>query len=128
MRELNRFYRSEPALYEVDFTWPGFEWIDFRDVDHSIILFLRWSEGRRDFLVFACNFTPVPRTGYRVGVPKPGFYREVFNTDSEMFGGSNVCNGLKPLEADPVPFHGHAHSLAITLPPLGVAVFKFVTA
>jgi 1,4-alpha-glucan branching enzyme len=126
MRELNRFYRSEPALYEVDFTWPGFEWIDFRDVDHSTILFLRWSEGRRDFLVFACNFTPVPRTGYRIGVPKPGFYREVFNTDSEMFGGSNLCNGLKPLQADPVPFHGHPQSLAITLPPLGVAVFKLV--
>jgi 1,4-alpha-glucan branching enzyme len=128
MRELNRFYRSEPALYQVDFTWPGFEWIDFRDVDHSIILFLRWSEGRRDFVVFACNFTPVPRSGYRIGVPKPGLYREVFNTDSEMFGGSNLCNGLEPIKADPVPFHGHAQSLAIALPPLGVAVFKLVTA
>jgi 1,4-alpha-glucan branching enzyme len=128
MRELNRFYRSEPALYEVDFTWPGFDWIDFRDVDHSVILFLRWSEGRRDFIVFACNFTPVPRTKYRVGVPKPGLYREVFNTDSEMFGGSNLCNGLEPLKADAVPFHGHAQSLAITLPPLGVAVFKLIPA
>jgi 1,4-alpha-glucan branching enzyme len=126
VRELNRFYRSQPALYEVDFQYSGFDWIDFRDVDHSIILFLRWSEGRRDFLVFACNFTPVPRTGYRVGVPKPGLYREVFNTDSEIFGGSNLCNGLDPLKTDPDPFHGHAQSLAVTLPPLGVAVFKLV--
>ncbi len=128
VRELNRFYRSQPALYEVDFQYNGFDWIDFHDVDHSIILFLRWSEGRKEFLVFACNFTPVPRAGYRVGVPKPGLYREVFNTDAEMFGGSNLGNGLGPLHTDPVAFHGHEQSLTITLPPLGVSVFKLESA
>jgi 1,4-alpha-glucan branching enzyme len=126
VRELNRFYRSQPALFEVDFQYNGFEWIDFRDIDNSIILFLRWSEGRKEFLVFACNFTPVPRAGYRVGVPKAGFYREVFNTDAEMFGGSNLGNGLYPIHTDAVAFHGHGQSLRITLPPLGVSIFKLV--
>jgi 1,4-alpha-glucan branching enzyme len=124
VRELNRLYRSEPALYEVDFQHTGFEWIDFHDVQNSIIAFLRWSAERREFLVFACNFTPVPRLGYRIGVPKPGLYREIFNTDSEIFGGSNACNGLEPIATDAVPFHGHGQSLAIKLPPLGIAVFK----
>jgi 1,4-alpha-glucan branching enzyme len=126
VRELNRFYRSQPARFEVDFQYNGFEWIDFRDIDNSIILFLRWSEGRKEFLVFACNFTPVPRAGYRVGVPKAGFYREVFNTDAEMFGGSNLGNGLYPIHTDAVAFHGHGQSLRITLPPLGVSIFKLV--
>ena len=96
VRELNRFYAAEPALCEVDFNFNGFEWIDFRDVESSVILFARYSEQRKEHLVFACNFTPVPRPGYRIGVPQAGFYKEVFNTDSEMFGGSNVCNGLDP--------------------------------
>ena len=124
VRELNRFYRSEPALYEVDFSYAGFEWIDFHDVEHSCITFARFSEDRKQHLVFACNFTPVPRSGYRIGVPQSGPYREVFNTDSEMFGGSNVCNGLEPIGTQPGKFHNQNQSLVITLPPLGIAILK----
>ncbi len=125
VRELNRFYRREPALWEVDFNFNGYEWIDFRDVENSIIAFSRWSEGRKDFLIFVCNFTPEPRLQYRVGVPKPGYYREVFNTDSEMFGGSNMGNGAEWAKAEAVFFHGQPQSIAITLPPLAVIAFRW---
>jgi 1,4-alpha-glucan branching enzyme len=127
VRELNRFYRSQPALYEVDFTYTGFDWIDFRDVENSIIAFLRWSEGRKDFLVCVCNFTPVPRLGYRIGVPEPGFYAEVFNTDAEMFGGGNLGNGGSWIAAEALPFHGSQQSIAIVLPPLAMVVFRCMT-
>ena len=123
MRELNRFYREHPALYEVDDSYEGFDWIDFHDVENSIIAFLRWSKGRRDHLVVVCNFTPVPRLNYRVGVPSAGFYDEAFNTDAEMFGGSNTGNGGAAFAA-PSPSHGRPASLQITLPPLGVVVFR----
>jgi 1,4-alpha-glucan branching enzyme len=126
VRELNRFYRREPALYEVDFNYTGFDWIDFRDVENSIISFLRWSEGRKDFIVFACNFTPVPRSGYRIGVPVAGQYAEVFNTDAAMFGGSNLGNGGSRLITEPGTFHNFPQSIAITLPPLAVVAFKCV--
>ncbi len=124
VKELNRFYRSQPALYEVDFNFSGFEWIDFRDVEHSIITFARYSEGRKECLIFACNFTPVPRQGYRFGVPAMGQYDELLNTDADMFGGSNVGNGSQELWAERTPFHGYDQSLSVTLPPLGVVVFK----
>ena len=92
VRELNWLYRSHPALYEVDCSWQGFEWIDFRNLDESVISFLRRPAGSGPFLVFVCNFTPVPRYEYRIGVPAPGVYREILNTDAGMFGGSNVGN------------------------------------
>ncbi len=123
-RELNRFYRSQPALYEVDFAYQGFEWIDFRDVEHSIIAFSRWSAGRKDFLIILCNFTPVPRTLYRVGVPQRGFYQEVFNTDAEMFGGSNLGNGPHWIPSEDVFFHNQSQSILVTVPPLAVTVFR----
>jgi 1,4-alpha-glucan branching enzyme len=124
VRELNRWYRTEPALYEVDFSYQGFEWIDFHDVEDSIIAFVRWSEARRDFLLFACNFTPVPRQQYRIGVPRPGMYREVFNSDAAMFGGSNMGNGPELIAAEPAPFHNRPQSLLVTLPPLAVVAFR----
>jgi len=123
VRELNEFYRSQPALYEVDFHWAGFEWVDFRDVDSSIISFLRRAERRSDFLLFCCNFTPLVRQGYRIGVPEAGFYQEVFNTDWDSFGGSNVHNG-PGVESKPVKMHGRDHSIELTLPPLAVTVHK----
>ena len=92
-RELNRFYRAYPAFYEVDFHWAGFEWVDFRDVDGSTISFIRRPKSGKPFLLFVCNFTPVPRLNYRVGVPDPGVYREILNADSELWGGSNMGNG-----------------------------------
>ncbi|MFN3325920.1 MAG: 1,4-alpha-glucan branching protein GlgB [Bryobacteraceae bacterium] len=123
VRRLNRFYRSEPALYEVDFHYSGFEWIDFRDVEGSVVSFVRRAQDPNDFLMFCCNFTPVPRQNYRFGVPEAGFYEEVFNTDSEEFGGSNVGNGGM-VSSREIAQHDRPNSISVTLPPLGVVVFK----
>jgi 1,4-alpha-glucan branching enzyme len=121
--ELNKLYRAHPAFYQVDFHWAGFEWVDFRDVDGSTISFIRRPEGGKPFLLFVCNFTPVPRMNYRVGVPDPGLYREIFNSDAEMFGGSNLGNGGAVM-SEPVGYNNHYHSLSVTLPPLAVVVFE----
>jgi 1,4-alpha-glucan branching enzyme len=123
VKELNWLYRREPALHEVDDSFSGFEWIDFRDADASVIAFLRFAQNRAEFVVFCCNFTPLPRSGYRIGVPRAGVYREIFNTDSEMFGGSNVGNEGSA-RTENIACHGHPVSLRVTLPPLGVVVFK----
>jgi 1,4-alpha-glucan branching enzyme len=122
-RELNRIYRENPALYEVDFHYSGFEWIDFHDAESSIIAFLRRAEDPKDFLVFCCNFTPVPRKGYEFGVPEEGFYEEILNTDSELFGGTNLGNGGM-VSSRPVPKHDRQHSISVTLPPLAVVGFR----
>jgi 1,4-alpha-glucan branching enzyme len=122
-KELNRLYAEEPALWQVDFHWSGFEWIDFNDVDNSVIAFLRRGNDPGDFLAFFCNFTPVPRHSYRFGVPEMGYYGEIFNTDAEMFGGSNVGN-YPGVMAEPIASHGRDQSISITLPPLAVVVFK----
>ncbi len=123
VRELNWLYRREPSLSEVDDSFQGFEWIDFRDSESSIISFVRFAKNRADFLVFACNFTPVPRHGYRIGVPSAGMYQEIFNSDAAMFGGSNLGNGGSA-KAEPISFHGRPASMSILLPPLAVVVFK----
>ena len=123
MRELNRFYRAHPALYEVDFHYSGFEWLDFHDWEDSVIAFLRRAADPSDFLVVCCNFTPVTRAGYEFGVPEEGFYEEVLNTDSELFGGSNLGNGGL-VSSRPIPKHNRQHSIAVTLPPLAVIVFR----
>ena len=123
VRELNRLYRANPALYEVDFHYTGFEWVDFHDWNNSIIAFLRRGADPKDFLLFCCNFTPVTRRGYEFGVPEEGFYEEILNTDSELFGGSNVGNGGL-VSSRPVPKHSREHSIAVTLPPLAVVAFR----
>jgi len=123
VRELNRLYRAEPALHQVDYHWAGFEWVDFRDTEKSIISFLRRAENTENFLLFVCNFTPVPRMNYRVGVPEDGYYEEIFNSDAAMFGGSNMGNGGGALSS-PVPAHDRKQSISITLPPLGVLIFR----
>jgi 1,4-alpha-glucan branching enzyme len=123
LRDLNHLYAAEPALYEQDFTWEGFEWIDFRDVDHSIVSFIRRARNFDDQIIVLANFTPVPRQGYRVGVPMLGFYREIFNSDSTYYGGGNVGN-TGGLPADDLPWQGQDHSLLVTLPPLGVVFLK----
>ena len=122
VRELNWLYRTHPAFYEVDYHWGGFEWVDFRDVDGSTISFIRRPQGGSPFLLFVCNFTPVPRWNFRVGVPDPGYYREVFNSDAEMFGGSNLGNSGGVM-SEPIAYNNHYHSLSITVPPLAVAIF-----
>jgi len=123
VRELNRLYRANPSMYEVDFHYSGFEWVDFHDWESSIIAFLRRAEDPKDFLLFCCNFTPVPRQGYEFGVPEEGFYEEILNTDSEAFGGSNIGNGGMVLSR-PIPRHNRAQSIAVTLPPLAVVAFR----
>ncbi len=121
--DLNLLYREHCCLWEVDFDWTGFEWIDFHNARDSVIAFLRRAADGRDFLVFVCNLTPVVREKYRVGVPQPGFYQEIFNSDSRYYGGSDVGNsGGAP--AEPQPHHGRDHSIVITLPPLAVVVFQ----
>jgi 1,4-alpha-glucan branching enzyme len=125
VRELNRLYRAEPALYGVDFDYAGFEWIDISDIENSVISFLRRGAHRdtEDCIIFACNFTPVPREKYVIGVPAPGYYREILNTDSAWFGGSNMGNSGGVL-AQNAPSHGRPCRLSITLPPLAVVAFK----
>ena len=123
VKELNAMYRREPSLYEVDDEYPGFEWIDIQDAESSVIAFARFARNREDFIVFGCNFTPVPRTGYRLGVPRAGLYREILNTDSEMFGGSNLGNA-GAVQAEDIGHHGRPASILMTLPPLAVVAFK----
>ena len=122
VEDLNLFYRTHPALYEVDFHWTGFEWVDFHDMENSVIVFLRRPQSGNPPLLFCCNFTPVPRTGYRVGVPDAGLWREILNSDSAAYGGSNMGNGGFVL-SEPVQHQGHGQSLVVTLPPLAVVVF-----
>jgi 1,4-alpha-glucan branching enzyme len=123
VRDLNQLYLREPALYEVDYNWEGFQWIDFQDTDNSLISFFRQAKNRGDVVVFACNFTPVPRQKYRLGVPLSGFYREVLNSDSETYGGSNLGN-LGGVRAEDLTWHGQPYSIEVTFPPLSVTVFK----
>jgi 1,4-alpha-glucan branching enzyme len=123
VRDLNRLYQREPALWERDFTYEGFEWIDFHDADNTVVSFLRRGDNPEDEVVFVCNFTPVPRVNYRVGVPQPGWYRELLNSDAECYGGSNVGNA-GGVDAEPIEAQHRAHSLCLTLPPLGVLVLK----
>ena len=122
VRALNALYHAHPAMYEVDFSYTGFEWVDFHDVEGSIISFLRRAADGR-FILFVCNFTPVPRWKYRVGAPDPGFYREILNSDSDLFGGSNMGNAGGVM-AEAVPSHGRPHSICITIPPLAVLAFE----
>jgi len=123
VRDLNSLYRSQPALFEVDFDPAGFEWIDCRDGQQSVVSFLRRAKNPDDFVVFASNFTPVPRLGYRVGVPVGGYYRELLNSDASIYGGSNLGN-IGGTMADAVPANGHSFSLVLTLPPLATVVLK----
>jgi len=123
IRDLNHFYRNEPALYELDFQPEGFEWIDFSNWEESIIIFVRRDKSTKDIILVVCNFTPVPRYNYRVGVPEGGFWKEALNSDAQVYGGSGHGN-LGGTEAAPIPWHGKNYSLSLTLPPLGVLIFK----
>ena len=117
--DLNRAYRAEPALWDGDFGPEGFQWIDSHSADDNVIAFLRKSTTTDRQLVCVGNFAPVPRYGYRLGLPKPGNYREVMNTDAQVWGGSNVGNA-GGVVAQAVPHHGFPCSAEVTLPPLGV--------
>tara|TARA_Y100001934_G_C12274925_1_gene736862 strand:+ start:1 stop:1227 length:1227 start_codon:yes stop_codon:yes gene_type:complete len=121
--DLNRIYQSEPALYEVDFEPEGFEWIDCNDYENSTISYLRRARDPDDFLIVCCNFTPVVRNQYQIGVPALARYEEIFNSDSTYYAGSDVGNGLGVLATDE-PRHGRPCSLELTIPPLGVTILK----
>ena len=122
MADLNKFYKANPALYEVDFEYTGFEWIDCHRADDSTITFLRKAKKKDDYLLVHCNFTPVVREDYWIGVPELCFYEEVFNSDSEYYGGTNVGTGGVMATAE--PSNGRPYSIRIKTPPLGVSVFK----
>ncbi len=123
VRDLNALYRGEPALYELDFEQAGFEWLDFNDVDRSIISYLRKGRTTSDLFLVAANLTPVGQTGYRIGVPAGGEWREVLNSDAQEYGGGGRGN-LGGVSAQAVAIHGRDQSLALTLPPLSVLIFK----
>jgi 1,4-alpha-glucan branching enzyme len=122
VRDLNRLYRDEPPLHQLDAGPEGFEWIDSNDAPQSCLSFLR-KDRQGNVILAALNFTPVPRHGYRLGVPDAGHWVEVLNSDAKEYGGSGQGN-MGAVEASPVPFHGRDHSLSLTLPPLGAVLFK----
>jgi 1,4-alpha-glucan branching enzyme len=123
VQDLNSLYRDQPALHQVDFDPVGFQWIDCNDWQGSIVSFLRRARDPEDFLVVVSNFTPVVRQGYRIGVPRGGFYRELLNTDSEIYGGTNVGNAGGVM-AEAIPHHGQPYSVQVTAPPLAALVLR----
>ncbi len=122
MQHLNYVYKNEPAFWQLDDTYEGFDWIDLHDADNSVVSFLRKSRDG-DIVAFVVNATPVVRYNYRLGVPEPGFYRELINTDAETYGGSNIGN-LGGVDTQDVPWMGREHSILINLPPLATLAFK----
>lgn len=122
VKDLNELYRHSSALYHHEFEWQGFEWIDCHDADQSVLSFVR--KNGDEFLVVVVNFTPIVRHDYRIGVPRPGSYGEIFNSDSAYYGGSNVGNGTEWLDAEDRPWMGKSYSLALTLPPLAGIILK----
>ncbi len=122
VEDLNRVYRAEPSLWQRDFDPSGFEWVDCNDSESSVLSYLRRDAAGRETLVVA-NFTPVPRQSYQVGVPRGGYWRELLNSDAREYGGSGQGN-LGGVDAAPTGAHGRYHSLALTLPPLAVLLFR----
>jgi len=122
--DLNRLYRSQPALHQLDLEQAGFEWVDCNDVEQSVVSLIRKGRSTDDAILVVSNFTPVPRFNYRVGVPNPGFWRELLNSDAKDYGGSGQGN-LGGVEAAPIPSHGRPYSLTLTLPPLSTVFFKW---
>ena len=121
-RALNKFYVENKSLWQVDFDWNGFQWIDCNDNENSIISFIRKAEDSNDYLIVICNFTPETRESYRLGVPKAGAYVEVFNSDAEEFGGKGIKNSK--LLTEDLPYHNRSHSITLTIPPLATLYLK----
>jgi len=123
VKELNRTYRTEKALYELDFDPVGFEWIDCNDTQQSTLSLIRKSRSTSEIILTVLNFTPTPRYNYQVGVPREGLWQEILNSDAEEYGGSGHGN-FGGIEAVPIEIHGRPYSLKLTLPPLGAVFFK----
>ena len=124
VRDLNTVYRGEPALHRLDFRPAGFAWADVHDSEQSVISLFRKGEGPDEIILIACNFTPVPRSNYRIGVPRSGFWREILNSDATLYGGSGQGN-IGGVQTTPVGWHGHYQSVNLVLPPLGIVAFKW---
>jgi 1,4-alpha-glucan branching enzyme len=123
LADLNRLHLREKALHEIDFEWSGFEWLDANDAAASVLSFLRRAKDPEDFVVALCNFTPVVREDYRMGVPRPGFYREILNTDSKYYEGTDVGNA-GGVRAEPIPWNDRPYSIKVRLPALAAVYFK----
>ena len=121
---MNALYKAEPALWRDDFEQYGFQWIDCTDNRHSVISFMRRENRKGDWLLIVANFTPQSHSNYRIGVPKHGYYEEILNTDSAIYGGSNLGN-LGGKFSDECAMHDYEYSLDLCLPPLCVMAFKF---
>ncbi|MEO6096960.1 MAG: alpha amylase C-terminal domain-containing protein, partial [Fibrobacteria bacterium] len=127
--DLNGIYQQEPALYELDSSYTGFQWVDFHDQENNIVSFLRKgrpreSGGPQEVLLCLFNFSPIPRHNYRLGAPLDGFYAELFNSDSQVYGGGNLGN-MGGKRTDAIPMHNLPYSLELTAPPLAACFFKF---
>ena len=122
IKDLNTLYREYPALYEKQFSPEGFQWIDYGDAENSVLTYIRKGNAKKDDLIVACNFTPVPRENYRIGVPKTRQLKEIFNSDAEKYGGSGMEN--KTASVSKTPWHGYERSIEVNLPPLGIVVFR----
>ena len=122
LKDLNKLYKTYPEMYELDFNENGFQWIDCNDSENSVISFIR-KDSKGNYLIFIFNFTPVIRENYKIGVPEKCLYKEIFNSDSEYYNGTNTGNlGEKlPIKES---FHNFNYSLVVTLPPLGFIIFK----
>ena len=123
VRDLNAFYKSHAALYKHQFEHSGFQWIDYSDSESSVMAFQRNGDSKDELLVVVCNFTPEVRHHYRVGVPYRGTWIETFNTDDQKYAGSGLLN-VGSAMTSPVKYHGRDYSISLTLPPLGVSVWK----
>lgn len=123
VKDLNHLYKTEPALYELPFDQAGFEWVDIHDAQNSVISYLRKDISIKNSLLVVCNFTPVVRNNYRVGVPFMGYWKEILNGDKSAYGGSGVLNH-KPVQAENIAWQRFAQSISVTLPPLSVVIFK----
>jgi len=123
VRDLNHFYAAQPALYEHDFSWEGFEWLDLHDWERSLLAYARTTPESDETLLIACNFTPVVRHDYWLPVPKPGTYQEILNSDASIYGGSHVVNA-EPVHSTPIPWDEDRHVVKMTLPPLAIVFWK----
>ena len=116
-------YRGQPAMHQLDCDAQGFEWVDCCDWESSTVSLIRKAKDPNDLILAVCNFTPVPRNDYKVGVPRGGHWDEILNSDAELYGGSGVGN-YGGRDAEAVPHHGREYRLTVTLPPLGIVLFK----
>jgi len=122
--DLNALYRREPALHTCEYLPKSFEWIDHHDAEKNVLSFVRNGGSAEEKIAVVCNFSPVPRENYRIGIPRRGFWNEILNTDAPQYGGTGRGN-YGGVDAAPIPLHGRSHSLTIDLPPLGVVYFRW---